>query len=157
MLLHSLVSFFQPHKKNKTAEKEVVRTIPPPPPPIPSSYLENNPSTSSVSEFPSHSIHQKVEFEQSRNLLQLDFFNKVDYNQIASFPKFDHLLASPSSNSTPPPPLSETQPEPQSTLTSLNRRLTTTLKHRISINRSHRDKAVKKAASTPNFHNTQKK
>ncbi|KAI8375797.1 hypothetical protein BD560DRAFT_391928 [Blakeslea trispora] len=154
MLLHHLINFFQPHKKTKVAEKEV----PPQSTPIaPSPCIENDPSTSSVSDSPSKSTQQTVEFEQSKSLLQLDFFNKEDYHQIASFPKFDHLLAISPSTSTPP--LSETNPapEPQPTLSSLNRKLTTTLKHRMSLNRSHRDKTVKKAASTPNFHHTQKK
>jgi hypothetical protein len=109
----------------------------------PPTTFSSPPKTSS-----NYSQLPEVEFEQSRHLLELDFFS-IDNDRhqssiITTFPKFEHLLNSP------PPPL-PTQQE-QKKASTLNRKLTRTLKHRISVYRPL-TKTVKRSVSSPQLYN----
>jgi hypothetical protein len=141
---HQIVDFFRSHqstnKKAKTnivpiKKKEPVETSSPP------TTTSTQPKTPSY-----YSQLPELEFEQSRHLLELDFFNNIDNepNQsslITTFPQFEHLL-------NPPPPLPE-----QQTKKTPNRKLTKTLKHRISVYRPH-TKTVKRSLSSPQLCNS---
>ncbi|GAA5815500.1 hypothetical protein MFLAVUS_009012 [Mucor flavus] len=85
----------------------------------------------------------EVEFEQSRNLLQLDFFGSTQENEtrLASFPKFDYLLEANKKSLA------------DSTLKK-SRKSSTTLRHRISLYRPSQQKAVKRSLSTPDIYNS---
>lgn len=81
----------------------------------------------------------QVEFEESRHLLQLDFFGS-DKEQALTFPKFDYLL----------------QPVKQVDESTIKkpRKSSTTLRHRISLYRPS-SKTVKRSLSSPNIYNQQ--
>lgn len=140
MFLDNLFSFF--HKKNKTQVKAVVT------PPIESSPFDSKAtsetqSTSYVSNEVPVSIPPplpQVEFEESRNLLQLDFFGSDKEQSLASFPKFDYLL----------------QPTKEIDCTSMKKphKSSTTLRHRISLYRPS-SKTIKRSLSTPDIYNKQ--
>ncbi|KAI9254971.1 hypothetical protein EDC94DRAFT_662142 [Helicostylum pulchrum] len=148
-----ITGFF--NKRNKQEKVPPTSSSPPqvtPPPKVPehSSESETQTTTSStVEEEIAPSIPRplpEVEFEQSRNLLQLDFFGSTQEkeNGWASFPKFDYLLEvnkkTPSDNNN-------------NTLKK-SRKSSITLRHRISLYRPSQQKAVKRSLSTPDIYNS---
>ncbi|KAK4517937.1 uncharacterized protein ATC70_001286 [Mucor velutinosus] len=164
-----MFSFFQNNKKRTTPSKQ-----PSPPSPTTVTSTTLNPSTkssftSSVSNEqpltplsqapppppPAHhtsvaesDIHiPQVEFEQSRSLLQLDFFGPDQQQLSTDFPQFDHLLNKPSTSETETP---ETK-EHYNKFGTLNRKLTKTLRHRLSLRPNQSNKRVKRSISTPNL------
>lgn len=88
----------------------------------------------------------EVEFEQSRSLLQLDFFGPDQQQLTTNFPQFDHLLNEPS-----PVSITPSKDEQKTKFGTLNRKLTNTLRHRISIYRPNHNKQVKRSISSPNL------
>lgn len=153
-----ITSFF--NKKNKQEKVPPLPTSSPqvlPPPAVQvtehSSESETQTTTSSTveeeeeAETPSLPVAPtplpEVEFEQSRNLLQLDFFGSTQENEtrLASFPKFDYLLEANKKTLT------------DSTLKK-SRKSSTTLRHRISLYRPSQQKAVKRSLSTPDIYNS---
>lgn len=172
MLFSQMFSFFQNNKKRTTPSKQ-----PSPPSPTTATSTTLNPSakssfTSSVSNEqpltplspaapppapPAHhhtSIAEsdiqipQVEFEQSRSLLQLDFFGPDQQQMSTDFPQFDHLLNKPSISETETP--GETK-EHYNKFGTLNRKLTKTLRHRLSLRPNQSNKRVKRSISTPNL------
>ncbi|KAG2236569.1 hypothetical protein INT48_000869 [Thamnidium elegans] len=85
----------------------------------------------------------EVEFEQSRNLLQLDFFGSAQEkeNRLASFPKFDYLLEANKKT-----PIDNTLKK--------SGKSSITLRHRISLYRPSQQKVVKRSLSTPDIYNS---
>lgn len=108
----------------------------PPPPP------HNTSTESDIQTIP----QVEVEFEQSRSLLQLDFFGPDQQQLTTNFPQFDHLLNEPS-----PVSITPTKDEQKTKFGTLNRKLTNTLRHRISIYRPNHNKQVKRSISSPNL------
>ncbi|KAI9340738.1 hypothetical protein BD770DRAFT_399522 [Pilaira anomala] len=81
----------------------------------------------------------EVEFEESRNLLQLDFFGSGQDHAIASFPKFDYLLQDNNKKTQS----IEKKPRKSSTL----------LRHKLSLYKPGQ-KTVKRSVSTPDIYNS---
>ncbi|GAN01643.1 hypothetical protein MAM1_0010d01077 [Mucor ambiguus] len=170
MLFSQVFSFFQNNKKRTTPSKQ-----PSPPSPTTATSTTLNPSaksssTSSVSnEQPLTPLSQappplppahhhtsvaesdiqipQVEFEQSRSLLQLDFFGPDQQQLSTDFPQFDHLLNKPPISETGTP---ETK-EHYNKFGTLNRKLTKTLRHRLSLRPGQSNKRIKRSISTPNL------
>jgi hypothetical protein len=168
MVFTQLFNFFQNNKKRTTPLKQQ-----PVPSPTTATSTTLNPSvksscTSSVSNEQSSALSSpspapaphntvtesdiqitpqvEVEFEQSRSLLQLDFFSPDQQQLTTNFPQFDHLLNKPSSLSIAP-----SKDEQKTKFGTLNRKLTKTLRHRISIYRPNHNKQVKRSISSPNL------
>ncbi|KAL7308972.1 hypothetical protein PS15m_011111 [Mucor circinelloides] len=167
MLFSQMFSFFHNNKKRTTPSKQ-----PSPPAPTTATSTTLDPSskssfTSSVSneqpltplspppQLPAHhaSVAEsdiqipQVEFEQSRSLLQLDFFGPDQQQLSTDFPQFDHLLNKAPSSETETP---ETK-EHSNKFGTLNRKLTKTLRHRLSLRPNQTNKRVKRSISTPNL------
>lgn len=167
MLFSQMFSFFHNNKKRTTPSKQ-------PSPPAPTTATSTTLDPSSKSSFTSSVSNEQpltplspppqppalhasvaesdiqipqVEFEQSRSLLQLDFFGPDQQQLSTDFPQFDHLLnkASPSETETP-----ETK-EHSNKFGTLNRKLTRTLRHRLSLRPNQANKRVKRSISTPNL------
>ncbi|CAO3632020.1 unnamed protein product [Mucor fragilis] len=171
MLFSQMFSFFQNNKKRTTPSKQ-----PSPPSPTTATSTTLNPSTKSSStssvsnEQPLTPLSQaspppppahhtsvvesdiqipQVEFEQSRSLLQLDFFGPNQQQLSTDFPQFDHLLNKPSISETETPETKEQHY--YNKFGTLNRKLTKTLRHRLSLRSHQSNKRVKRSISTPNL------
>lgn len=116
-------------------EQPLTPSSPPPPP-------HNTSTESDIQTIP----QIEVEFEQSRSLLQLDFFGPDQQQLTTNFPQFDHLLNEPS-----PVSITPSKDEQKTKFGTLNRKLTNTLRHRISIYRPNHNKQVKRSISSPNL------
>lgn len=113
MLFQQVINLFHYKKNNKTREK-----------PIEKEKALSSILTSKTTSFDNSDKLPQVEFEQSRFLLEMDFFHEPTEQEdpiMTSFLQFDHLLS---------PAEQEEEQQQQKTL---SKRLSTTLRHRISI------------------------
>lgn len=139
MFLDHIISFF--HKKSNKTTRQPVSAV---------ESLSETRSTSHVSTtveavpivVASPPLLPQVEFEESRNLLQLDFFGTSDGKEqpLASFPQFDYLLQ---------PAVKEVDRTAKKA-----RKSSMTLRHRISLYRPS-SKTVKRSLSSPDIYNQQ--
>lgn len=151
-IFHQIIDFFRSHHskntnkttRNKSTDVTIRKKED-------SVKISSPPTTSSISpKTPSnYSQLPEVEFEQSRHLLELDFFHIDDDRRhsslITTFPQFEHLLEPPQEQQE------EEEEEDQKKTSTINRNLTRTLRHRISMYRPH-TKTVKRAISTPQLY-----
>ncbi|CAO3615694.1 unnamed protein product [Mucor hiemalis] len=104
-----------------------------PPTSVVSNNANNRPTSTTTFSLP------EVEFEESRNLLKLDFFSDSNEqrDKATTFPNFDYLLQ-------------DKQPKTQDGVTDVKKRkLSTTLRHRISLYKPN--KTVKRTLSSPHL------
>lgn len=105
---------------------------------LPTSVVSNNANNERPTSTTTFSLPD-VEFEESRNLLKLDFFSN-SYEQAdkaITFPNFDYLLQ-------------DKQVKTEDNITTVKKRkLSTTLRHRISLYKPN--KSVKRTLSSPHL------
>ncbi|KAI8647598.1 hypothetical protein BD408DRAFT_408199 [Parasitella parasitica] len=166
MIFSQLFNFFQSNKKRTMPSKQDKElshsTTAPSSTKNPStktsstSFASNEPPSTPLTPAPQppaqnitteSEIHiPQVEFEQSRSLLQLEFFGP-DQQLSTNFPQFDHLLSKPTSVSIEP----ATQ-EQKTKIGTLNRKLAKTLRQRMSTYRPNNDsKQMKRSTSSPHL------
>ncbi|CEP14421.1 hypothetical protein [Parasitella parasitica] len=167
MIFSQLFSFLQSNKKRTVPSKKdqespqptaaaLSTTTDPLTKTSSTSFASNEPPSTPISPAPQPPAHNitteseiqipQVEFEQSRSLLQLDFFGP-DQQLSTNFPQFDHLLNKPTSVSIQP-----AAPEQRTKFGTLNRKLAKTLRQRMSTYRPNTDnKQLKRSTSSPHL------
>lgn len=104
----------------------------------PTSVVSNNANNERPTSTTTFSLPD-VEFEESRNLLKLDFFSDSNEQEgkVTTFPNFDYLLQDKQVKTM------------DNSTTMKKRKLSTTLRHRISLYKPN--KSVKRTLSSPHL------
>lgn len=150
MFLDQFKSIF--NKKSKTEQSKKESKVLPSSPPIteeeqsttdetpPTSLVSNNTNNNKPTSTITFSLPE-VEFEESRNLLKLDFFSDSNEQKdaVTKFPNFDYLLQDKQVKTH----------DGDSNSNVKKRKLSTTLRHRISLYKPN--KTVKRTLSTPHL------